>query len=142
MNDAEQILEDAHTELAMGNIQAARDSYKKATELFPQNAEAWHALAMTSLKLGDADTAINAGLRATELNPNEGMYWTSLSLAFVRQNKIAEAEAASARAKVISWGGKIAVGGWEGLRLNPAESSAKTPANASSPPSSPSAVNS
>jgi Flp pilus assembly protein TadD len=110
------LLDQAHSDLAVGNLHGARDAFHKCVELAPDNAEAWHALGMTQMKLGELDAAIAAGLRATELNPNEAMYWTSLSLAFVRANKIPEAEAAGAKAKVISWGGKIAKGGWEAIR--------------------------
>lgn len=117
------LMDQGHEQLALGNLEAARDSYKKAAEKCPEDPEAWHALAMTSLKLGDFETAVSSALRATEINPNEAMYWTSLSLAFVKQQKIPEAEAASARAKVISWGGKVAKGGWQGLGSPSAENS-------------------
>jgi len=34
--------------------------------------------------------------------------WSSLSMFYVRNDQIKEAEAAGAKAKILSWGGKIA----------------------------------
>jgi hypothetical protein len=42
------------------------------------------------------------------LRPNDQIGWTSLSLFYNRNGNIKEAEAAGAKAKVLSWGGKIA----------------------------------
>ena len=112
----EELFEQAHYELAKGNLVGARDAFQKCVEHAPDDPEAWNALAMANLKLNDPEAAITAGIRATELNPNEPLYWTSLSLAFARCKRTAEAEAAAAKAKVLSWGGKLASGGWDALR--------------------------
>ena len=52
--------------------------------------------------------AIEAGLKATTLEPNDLLGWSSLSMFYVRNGQIPEAEAAGAKAKILSWGGKIA----------------------------------
>ena len=52
--------------------------------------------------------AIEAGKRAVELRPNDQIGWTSLSLFYNRVGNIKEAEAAGTKAKILSWGGKIA----------------------------------
>ena len=52
--------------------------------------------------------AIEAGKRATALRPNDQIGWTSLSLFYNRNGDIKEAEAAGTKAKILSWGGKIA----------------------------------
>jgi hypothetical protein len=46
--------------------------------------------------------------RAVELRPNDQIGWTSLSLFYNRAGNIKEAEAAGAKAKILSWGGKVA----------------------------------
>jgi Flp pilus assembly protein TadD len=62
------------------------------------------------MKLGRFPQAIEAGKRAVELRPNDQIGWTSLSLFYNRNGNIKEAEAAGAKAKVLSWGGKISKG--------------------------------
>jgi hypothetical protein len=42
------------------------------------------------------------------LHPNDQLAWSSLSLLYVRNNQIKEAEAAGVKARILSWGGKIA----------------------------------
>ncbi|MGZ5538371.1 MAG: tetratricopeptide repeat protein, partial [Chthoniobacterales bacterium] len=59
-------------------------------------------------KIGRFPEAIEAGKRATELRPNDMIGWTSLSLFYNRNGDIKEAEAAGTKAKILSWGGKIA----------------------------------
>jgi Flp pilus assembly protein TadD len=60
------------------------------------------------MKLGCFPEAVEAGKKAVELRPNDQIGWTSLSLFYNRNGNIKEAEAAGAKAKVLSWGGKIA----------------------------------
>ena len=54
------------------------------------------------------DEAIEAGKKAVELRPNDQIGWTSLSLFYNRAGNIKEAEAAGTKAKILSWGGKVA----------------------------------
>lgn len=62
---------------------------------------------MALMKAGRFPEAIVAGLRAVELNPNDQLAWSSLSIFYVKNGQIAEAEAAGAKARILSWGGKI-----------------------------------
>ena len=63
---------------------------------------------MALMKNGRYPEAIAAGLKAVELRPNDQLGWSSLSLFYVRNNQIKEAEAAGVKARILSWGGKIA----------------------------------
>jgi len=74
----------------------------------PDFFDGWHALGMALMKLGRFPEAIEAGTRAVALRPNDQIGWTSLSLFYNRAGHIKEAEAAGAKAKILSWGGKIA----------------------------------
>ncbi|PYJ70262.1 MAG: hypothetical protein DME75_09560 [Verrucomicrobia bacterium] len=74
----------------------------------PDFFDGWHALGMALMKLGRFPEAIEAGKKAVELRPNDQIGWTSLSLFYNRAGNIKEAEAAGAKAKILSWGGKIA----------------------------------
>ena len=60
------------------------------------------------MKLGRFPEAIEAGKKTVELKPNDQIGWTSLSLFYNRNGDIKEAEAAGTKAKILSWGGKIA----------------------------------
>ena len=51
--------------------------------------------------------AIEAGLKAVEINPNDQLAWSSLSIFYVKNGQVPEAEAAGAKARILSWGGKI-----------------------------------
>jgi Flp pilus assembly protein TadD len=104
---AAEIFDDATGDIALGDLDAAVEKYRKCVELDPDFFDAWHALGMALMKSGNSAEAIEAGLRAVELHPNDQLAWSSLSLFYVREGKIAEAEAAGAKARVISWGGKI-----------------------------------
>ena len=107
MKTKDELLDEGNSALAIGDLAAAEISYAAAVAAAPEDAEAWHALTMARYKQANYLGAIEAGLKASVLNPNDQMIWTSLSLAYVKENKIEEAEAAAAKAKVISWGGKI-----------------------------------
>lgn len=103
----EALFDDANGDLALGELDAAVVKYRHCTELAPDFADGWHALAMALMKLGRCQEAIAASLKHTELRPNDQLAWSSLSLCYVKNGQIPEAEAAGAKARIISWGGKI-----------------------------------
>lgn len=105
--EVEELFDDANGDLAMGELEAAVEKYRRCTELEPEFFDGWHALAMALMKLGRHEEAIAAGLKTVELRPNDQLAWSSLSLCYVRNGQIKEAEAAGAKARILSWGGKI-----------------------------------
>jgi Flp pilus assembly protein TadD len=108
MHSLEQIFDDANGDLAVGDLQSAVEKYRRCVQLDTNFFDAWHALGMALMKLGRFGEAIEAGKRAVELRPNDQIGWTSLSLFYNRAGNIKEAEAAGTKAKILSWGGKIA----------------------------------
>ncbi len=108
MEERDQVFDDANGDLAIGELESAVEKYRKTVELDPLFFDGWHALGMALMKLGRFKEAIEAGKRSIQLRPNDQFAWTSLSLFYVRDGNIKEAEAAGAKAKVLSWGGKIA----------------------------------
>ena len=108
MESVDEIFDDANGDLAIGELENAVDKYRRCVELDPQFFDGWHALGMALMKLGQFEEAIGAGKRAVELRPNDQIGWTSLSLFYNRNGDIKEAEAAGTKAKILSWGGKIA----------------------------------
>jgi len=103
----EDLFDDANGDLALGELDAAVEKYRRCTELAPEFFDAWHALGMALMKLGRTPEAIEVGKKAVELQPNDQLAWSSLSLFYVRADMIQEAEAAGAKAKILSWGGKL-----------------------------------
>ena len=108
--ELDELFDDANGDLALGELDAAVEKYRRCTEIDPTFFDGWHALGMALMKLGRFPEAIEAGLKSVELHPNDQLAWSSLSLFYVRNNQIREAEAAGAKAKILSWGGKLKKG--------------------------------
>ena len=105
--EIEELFDDANGDLALGELEAAVEKYRRCTELAPEFFDGWHALGMALMKIGRYPEAIEVGKKTVELQPNDQLAWSSLSLFYVRANMIPEAEAAGAKAKILSWGGKL-----------------------------------
>jgi len=104
----EEWFDDANTHLALGELEEAVVLYRKCVDADPEYFDGWHALGMGLMKLERYPEAIEAGLKTVELRPNDQLAWSSLSLMYVRNEQIPEAEAAGTKARILSWGGKIA----------------------------------
>jgi Flp pilus assembly protein TadD len=102
------LFDEASGDIAIGELEAAVLKYRRCTELAPNFFDGWHALGMALMKTGRFPEAIEAGLTATRLRPNDQLAWSSLSMFYVRNHQIAEAESAGVKARILSWGGKIA----------------------------------
>jgi tetratricopeptide (TPR) repeat protein len=105
--EVEELFDDANGDLAMGELEAAAEKYRRCTALDPDFFDAWHALEMALMKLGRVDEAIEVGKATVQMRPNDQLAWSSLSLCYVRAGMIPEAEAAGAKARILGWGGKI-----------------------------------
>lgn len=105
--EVEELFDDANGDLALGELDAAVEKYRRCTELAPDFFDAWHALGMALMKTGRYPEAIEAGKKTVEMRPNDQLAWSSLSLCYVRAGMIQEAEAAGAKARILGWGGKI-----------------------------------
>ena len=108
MESRDELFDDANGDLAIGELEAAVEKYRRCVEIDPEFFDGWHALGMALMKLGRYPEAITAGTTATDLRPNDQIAWTSLSLFYNRAGDIKEAEAAGTKAKILGWGGKIA----------------------------------
>jgi tetratricopeptide (TPR) repeat protein len=104
---AEVFMDEGNTALSLGEPDAAIEAFKKAADTDPTFIDAWQAVCMVQVKLKNFPAAIEAGLKVIEIDPNDVTGYTSLSIAYMRNNQIQEAEAMSAKARILSWGGKI-----------------------------------
>jgi len=91
-----------------GDFRGAIERYRAALEIDPGYVDAVHALAMAHKELGELDAAIEAGRRLCELAPDDILAHTSLSQFYQMAGLIAEAEAESAKAKVLDWKRQLA----------------------------------
>src|SRR3982750_2842786 len=107
METRDEIFDDANGDLAVGELDSAVEKYRRCVEVDPEFFDGWHALGMALMKLGRYPEAIEVGKKTVELQPNDQLAGPSLSLFYVRANMIPEAEAAGAKAKILSWGGKL-----------------------------------
>jgi superkiller protein 3 len=106
---AKEDLYDAGLDLAFeGKVQDAIAKYREALALDAQYVDAWHALAMAHAEIGQLDQAIEAGKQLCELVPDDILAHTSLSTFYQRKGMIAEAEAESAKAKMLDWKQQLA----------------------------------
>ena len=106
-DELEALFDDANGDLAIGELGSAAEKYRRCVEADPTFFEGWHALGMALMKTGRHEEAIQAGLTCIGLRPNDQLAWSSLSLFYVRNGNIKEAEAAGAKARILSWGGKV-----------------------------------
>ncbi|MAS93473.1 MAG: hypothetical protein CMO55_09800 [Verrucomicrobiales bacterium] len=105
--ELESLFDDANGDLAIGDLEAAVEKYRRCVELDSDFFDGWHALAMALMKTGRIKEAIGAGLQATTLRPNDLLAWTALSQMYVQDGQIGEAEDAKSKARILSLGGKI-----------------------------------
>jgi len=101
-------MEEGTSAIAMGELSEAIEHFRKATELDASNFEAWHSLGMAYMKSERYVDAIYAGKKAVAISPNDQFARVSLSMYFQRNGQIPEAEAEATKAKILSWGGKLA----------------------------------
>ena len=105
----DELMDDGNTALAIGDLEEAAKCFRLAVEQDPQFQDGWHALGMALYKLDRYVEAIEVGKRAAEIDPNNQFVWSSLSLAYNANKQKAEAEAAGAKARILSWGGKVKI---------------------------------
>lgn len=77
--------------------------YREALAIDPGYSDALHALAMAHAELDQLDEAIDAAKRLCELTPNDILAHTSLSTFYMRKGLVPEAEAESAKARMLDW---------------------------------------
>ncbi len=86
-----------------GKLDEAIAAYRTALEDDPRYSDALHGLAQAYFGKEDFDNCIATAQRIVELDPDDILAYTSLSRAYQRKGKIAEAEAAGNKARILGW---------------------------------------
>ena len=107
MPTTEELMDEGNTALAIGELDDAARYFNQVVELDPLFQDGWLSLCMALYKLDRYAEAIEAGKKAARLDPNNQFVWSSLSLAYNANKQKLHAESAGAKARIISWGGKI-----------------------------------
>jgi predicted Zn-dependent protease len=105
--EVQDLFDEANGHLAVGDLEAAVELYRRCVEMDPAFFDGWHALGIALMKTGNLKEAIGAGLMATTLRPNDLLAWTALSQMYVRDGQIGAAEDAKAKARILSLGGRV-----------------------------------
>ena len=103
MASKEELYDRAIDLFADGKLEEAIGIYRAAIAVDPNYSDAWHGLAMAYSELKQHDQAIEAGKRLVELVPDDTLAHTSLSRFYQAAGMIAEAEAESAKARMLDW---------------------------------------
>lgn len=77
--------------------------YDQALAIEPGWADALQAKGMAQMHSGKLEAALETLKKVTEMAPEDPLAFTSLSMAYVRLEKIEEAEKAQAQARLLSW---------------------------------------
>ena len=89
--------------LAEGRPAAAVDDFQAALALNPDYLDARHGLILALDAAGQLDQGIVAAQQLVAEQPDDVLAWTSLSILLQHAGRVPEAEAASARAKILGW---------------------------------------
>ena len=100
MATADELCDRGYDLFETGKYDEAITAYREALKIDPAFVDALHGLAAAADKSGDFENAIAAARRVTELTPDDPLAYTSLSMFLQHANRIEEAEAAAAQARV------------------------------------------
>jgi len=89
--------------MAEGKLEEAVGKYRESLAADPTFTEAMHGLARALQDLERYDEAIAVALKIAEIDPDDVLAHTSLSVLYQKKGMIAEAEAESAKARVLGW---------------------------------------
>lgn len=89
--------------LASGQPAQAAQAFRTAIVADPAHVEAHHGLIRALRDAGRLEQSVGAALALIALTPADPLAHTALSISLQHAGHIAEAEAASARARILEW---------------------------------------
>jgi tetratricopeptide (TPR) repeat protein len=89
--------------MADGHLEQAVAAYRESLAADPSFLDPMHGLTRALQDLQRYDEAIEVAQRMAELDPDDVLAHTSLSVLYQKKGMIPEAEAESAKARVLGW---------------------------------------
>jgi len=93
--------------LQAGSPAEAAQAFRAAIQTNPAHGEAHHGLVRALRDAGMLEQAVGAALALTALTPNDPLAHTALSISLQSAGYVPQAEAASARARILEWKMKL-----------------------------------
>jgi Flp pilus assembly protein TadD len=100
---AEELYHAAIDQLAAGNACGAAESFRASLLADPEFRDAAHGLIHALKSADELDEAVTVAQQLIASDPEDVLAYTSLSILYQHQGKIAEAETAATRAKLMGW---------------------------------------
>lgn len=100
---AEELYHAALDHVANSNPEAAVTDFRAALALAPDFLDAMHGLIRAQQDAGHLDEAVATAHKLIALDPDDVLAHTSLSILYQRKGLVPEAEAESAKAKILGW---------------------------------------
>jgi Flp pilus assembly protein TadD len=100
---ADSLSDDGIALLAAGQPARAAQAFRAAIAVDPAHYEAHHGLVRALRDAGSLEQSIGAALALTALTPTDPLAHTALSISLQTAGHIPEAEAATARARILEW---------------------------------------
>ena len=100
---ADDLYYDAIERLANGRASEAVAGFRAAIEARPGFLDARHGLILALDAAGKVDEGIAVAVQLIADEPDDVLAYTSLSILYQHAGKVPEAEAASAKAKILGW---------------------------------------
>jgi Flp pilus assembly protein TadD len=102
-NEAEILSQRGLDQLAEGSGAEAVQSFRAAIAADANYFEAHHGLIRALRDAGRLEQSVAAALALTALTPNDPLAHTALSISLQQAGHVPEAEAATARARILEW---------------------------------------
>ncbi len=103
MSNIQQLIEDATFEFTLSNNDEAIRLLNEATQLDPNNFDAWHALTEVYYSQQSYDKALECAEKAHAIQPNDIHINTSLSRIWVERGDKQKAEHFGAQVRILGW---------------------------------------
>lgn len=94
---------EALDKFAEGDLAAAIAGFRQSLELDPGMLDAMHGMIRALQDAGQLDEAIATAHSLAAIDPDDVLAHTSLSILYQRKGMVSEAEAESAKAKLLGW---------------------------------------
>jgi tetratricopeptide (TPR) repeat protein len=91
-----------------GRYDEAMARFDRCLAIDPEYADALLGKAMVHVAKGELDAAIGIGQRLADLQPDDVLVYTNLSMFYQKAGRIAEAEEAAAKARMLDWKRQLA----------------------------------